>query len=240
MADTPEAKRRSRHAKGDGGTLTHKQAAFLHHFASGMTAKDAAIAAGYSKDRARSHAYDLVRHPQIRAELDKIAEKAREETAYTIAEAFREAGEAIEHAKEKGNPNAHVRAVELRARLHGLLVDKLEVKAEPVDIAGALAAARARVLPPLEIERESSELAEGRARLRLPRDNAEPIEAECTVIPGASAARATDYQSAAPQMGPPILPEGEWRPGVGAGLRRDVPSRSHVEGAGENFFHEAK
>jgi hypothetical protein len=37
---------------------------------------------------------------------------------------MKEAGQAMEFAKETGNANAYVKAVELRAKLNGLLIDK--------------------------------------------------------------------------------------------------------------------
>lgn len=137
---------KSRHAAADGGRLNAKQADFARNVARGMNYTEAAIAAGYSPKSARAHSFDLIRHPLIKAELDRLAAKVTEKTVYDAVAAFNEAGEALEYAKQKGNPNAVVKAVELRARLHGLLIDKAELTLAPApSVVNALAEARARV-----------------------------------------------------------------------------------------------
>lgn len=142
------AEKKPRHAPADGGTLTPKQRAFLTLYASGKfaNATAAAVAAGYSPRSARGSVYDLLRHPRIRNELDAIAERVRERTAYDATACFEEAGAAVAFAKEKGNANAFVKAIELRARIHGLLVDRQQIDVVMPDISAALAEARARLV----------------------------------------------------------------------------------------------
>jgi len=139
-----------RHAKGDGTrNLTPKQFRFVLAYCGGLDQKNATIAAGYSA-KSSAAAYDLMHTPAVRAAIDEMHSKLRAKTTYEAADAFREAGEAIEFAKETKNANALVRALELRARLNGLLTEKVSLEVEhTIDIAGALDAARARVLRPM-------------------------------------------------------------------------------------------
>ena len=53
-------------------------------------------------------------------------ERVQEEIAYTAREAMREALEALEMAKKTQQPGSMVAAVQLRAKLNGLLIDRKE------------------------------------------------------------------------------------------------------------------
>lgn len=170
--------KKSRHAKGDGGTLTQKQQAFVTLYGSGRfaTVTDAAIAAGYSQASARAQSYDLLHHPQIRAELDKIAATVRDKTAYNAVEAFRETVRLRDAAERDEQFSAAAKFNEQCLKLSGLLVDRQQIEVALPSVADALAAARSRVTwtdnrafpsPPLPIGCQ-----------------AEPIDAECTEVSG--------------------------------------------------------
>src|SRR5690348_13808092 len=157
--------------------------------AMGMTQKDAALAAGYSP-RSTAAMYDAMKDPKVRAELQRLNEKLREKTVYDAEAAFREAGDAIEFAKQTNNATALCRAIELRSRLHGLLVDKQKIEFEStVDIAGALRDARARVA------------------LRPMRDPAQITDAEYTTQPSSCADGARDCESVSRLPAPPGPPQ---------------------------------
>lgn len=181
--------KRGRHELADGGTLTPRQAAFVQAYAVGdKTATQAAIDAGYSAKSARAQTYDLLRHPGVKAELDRIRERITEKTVYDAAAAFNEAGEGIELARKSGNAHALVKAVELRARLHGLLTDKLQVESVTVDLIGALRDAKARLHP---------------AFPQVPRPMCDPapaIDAEFAALPKPCDARPIDNQSIGPVL----------------------------------------
>lgn len=51
-----------------------------------------------------------------------------EKSAYNLEAAMREADEAIAFAIKTGNANAYVKAAELKAKLNGLLVDKMQIQ----------------------------------------------------------------------------------------------------------------
>ena len=63
---------------------------------------------------------------------------------FGLVEAMKEADDAAKFSKLHKNPMANVKACELRAKLSGLLIDRIEVV--PVDLRGALEAAESRVI----------------------------------------------------------------------------------------------
>lgn len=185
----PKSRKRGRHEAADGGTLTPRQAAFVQAYAVGdKSATAAAIAAGYSPKSARAQVYDLMRNPGVKAELEGIHERITQRTVYDAAAAFDEAGEGIELARKSGNAHALVKAVELRAKLHGLLTDRLQVDSVSIDLIGALQDAKARLHPRFA------------AALRPTRDPAPAIEGECAALPAPCEPGATDNESGAPRI----------------------------------------
>lgn len=74
--------------------------------------------------------YRFLDRPQVQAEIKKIREKAEQEAAYGANEAMKEAEEAMAFAKETRNANAFVKAVELRSKIKGLLIDKVDLRSQ--------------------------------------------------------------------------------------------------------------
>ena len=180
-------KPKRRHPRSLGRKLTSKQLAFAHAYGGGkLTAKAAAIEAGYSPKSTKSQTFDLLNDPLVMAEVEAIREKLREKSAFDAHAAFEEAGRLMQAAQDAGQFNAAIRATEHRAKLHGLVQNKLEVKIEEqVDLAGALAEARAR------------------ATLRPICDPAQITDAEYTAGTSTCDAGATDCQSVAALPAPP-------------------------------------
>lgn len=144
-----KAKTKRSHREGSGQRLTHRQRAWLDHYLKGATAKDAALAAGYSAGSTKSQTFDLLNHPLIKAELARVEALVRQQTAFDCVAAFNEQGRIMELAIANNHFSAAQKASEMRARLHGLLIDRSQMELEVnnrVDIKGALDAARARVV----------------------------------------------------------------------------------------------
>jgi len=173
-----------------GGTLTPLQQAFVQAYAVGdKNATQAAIAAGYSPRTARVQVYDLLRNPGVKAELDRIRERITKKTVYDATAAFNEAGEALEIARKSNNSHAFTKAVELRAKLHGLLTDKLLVETVSVDLTAALRDAKARASHVLS------------SAMRPTCDPTPAIDAEYRALPSTCNAGPSDNQSDAPALG---------------------------------------
>jgi phage terminase small subunit len=160
--------------------LTTRQSRFIAALQMGIDGTSAAIAAGYSRKSARYTAYDLQNcNAQVMAELARVREEFAEKAAYNAAACMAELDDAIAFAKANKQANALVKAVELRARLAGLLVQKIDLNIENrVNITGALAEAKARTARPMC-------------------DPAPAIEGEFVALPGIEAKGTSDCESRA-------------------------------------------
>jgi hypothetical protein len=129
-------------------TLNDRQRKFVEAIARGESAQDAARSAGYSPGYIRK-ASRLLKQPLIAKEVAEIREQGRTLAAYDLAAAMKEAEAVCAFAKQHKNAMAYCKATELRAKLSGLLIDKVEVVT--VDLKGALLDARTRVFGPFDI-----------------------------------------------------------------------------------------
>lgn len=107
--------------------LTQKQDKFIREYlANGYNATQAAIKAGYSKHAARAIATKLLTNAYIK---DALAEYSKQEQAkfnYTKEEHFKELEELKQEAKRTGALAAAVKAAELKGKLCGLYIEKVE------------------------------------------------------------------------------------------------------------------
>ena len=69
-------------------------------------------------------AYDWKNTPTIAKEIETLRAALREKTGYTMEVAMSECEEAVEFARGTKNANAYVKALELKAKLNGLLIEK--------------------------------------------------------------------------------------------------------------------
>jgi hypothetical protein len=128
--------------------LTRKQQHFLELYAEGKDQREAGQLSGL---KSTGSIYRTLTNPLAQEYLSAIRAESRAIARYDIAVAMQEANEVIEFAKKKGNAMAYCKAVELRAKLSGLLIDRVQV--EKIDITKALSEAQARVVevPRLEL-----------------------------------------------------------------------------------------
>ena len=81
---------------------------------------------------------------------------------YDLEAAVAETDHAIAFAYSKGNPMSVAKLLEHKAKLHGLLVDRLWVREEKIDLRNALDQARVRVInSPLAISQSAPNPFEG-------------------------------------------------------------------------------
>src|SRR5215213_9843649 len=118
--------------------LSPRQRAYVKHRAQGVSPTQAAKAAGFSPSYADKAGSTLETLPPIMAMLSEIREEVKRVAVYDLVAAMQEAKEAAEFARTHRNPMALVKATELRAKLSGLLVEQIHVKAEVIDLRGAL------------------------------------------------------------------------------------------------------
>lgn len=128
--------------------LTPRQAEFVRLYLTGQPATVAARQAGYATHYARRACTHLLDKPHIAAAVAEARQKLTAKTQYDLETAVAEIDANLRHAKELKQMSAVAKLQELKLKAHGLLIDKLHMQAEVVDITSALAEARARVALP--------------------------------------------------------------------------------------------
>jgi hypothetical protein len=98
---------------------------FVGFLLEGLNATDAHEKAGYT--RSRSNACHLQARPKVQARLAELRAEIRKEQKITVGSICAELDEANSVAKQKGQASAMVSASALRAKLAGLLIEKVEV-----------------------------------------------------------------------------------------------------------------
>lgn len=111
--------------------------------ARGLSAQEATRSACYAPGYARK-ASRLLKFPVIAKAVAEIRSDARRETVYTLLEAVHEIDNAVLFAYVQKNAMAIAKLLESKGKLFGLYVDRYQEV--PVDLKGALAEARGRVL----------------------------------------------------------------------------------------------
>jgi hypothetical protein len=117
----------------------------LQRYAAGEDFRAAAKAEGCSHEYSKVLKTRMLKNPEAVKFLESIRSEARTVAVYGVVEAMKEAKDDHDIAVEKGQMVAAVRATELRMRLSGLLIDKVQIEAPP-NLRLALDAAEARVL----------------------------------------------------------------------------------------------
>jgi hypothetical protein len=133
--------------------LTERQAYFVAELAKGVSAPEAARRAGYSTSYAKKASAELLEKPAVKAAVAAIRGRINAEAEIT-AKSMQDAILAdMDWAREKGNPMAVMKGHEMRAKLGGLMSDRLNIDVNNrFDLVGAIDEARARVgRPPLRI-----------------------------------------------------------------------------------------
>ena len=118
--------------------LTSKQQAFAQAIVSGMSQADAyraAFSAGKMKaETIQEEASRLMANPKVSARVVELRAPVIVKMQYGLEQAMLEAADAFRVAKAKENGGAMVAAVQLRAKLNGLLVEKREDVTTPLVI----------------------------------------------------------------------------------------------------------
>lgn len=123
--------------------LSDRQQRFIEAVARGLSAQAAARSVGYAPAYARK-ASRFLKSCVISRAIAEIRGDGRKVAAYDMAKAMQEANEVIAFARQHKNAMAYCKAVELRAKLSGLLVEKIELFT--ADLRGALELARKKVI----------------------------------------------------------------------------------------------
>jgi hypothetical protein len=145
--------------------LKPRQALFVKAYVCGTTGTAAAREAGYpaTSSHTVAHRYLTTCEPVKRA-IAAFREKARLEAEYDVQKAMRELDLGLRLAIENRQGMAYARCIEIRARLFGLLVDKVEATIDAGPNLGAalrLAQERVRRVRPVTVDGDFEELGGG-------------------------------------------------------------------------------
>jgi phage terminase small subunit len=128
----------------NGDHLTDRQREYVQHLARGLDSRVAARSAGYSESFSKVASHRLGKKTAVAQAIESIRAEGMKIAVYDLATAMREAEAVCAFAKLHKNAMAYCKGTELRAKLSGLLIDRVEVV--EVDLRGALARAEARVV----------------------------------------------------------------------------------------------
>lgn len=107
--------------------LKHQHALFVRHYVATGRQADAARKAGYAR-RSRTTAARLLKRPDVQEAIQTLRELATRRSLYDFDKVSDDLTSAIEFAYQQKNPMAVAKAVELKAKLHGMLSDRLDVR----------------------------------------------------------------------------------------------------------------
>ena len=113
--------------------LTPKQRAFIREYIIDRNGTQAAIRAGYSKNGADVAAIRLLGDARIKKILDDAQNVQAARGEISIERLTKELYEDRDLARGNGQPAAAVSALMGIAKLHGLLIDKKEIRSGPLD-----------------------------------------------------------------------------------------------------------
>jgi len=130
-------------------TLTNKQRLYVENISRGLSSREAALAAGYSPSFSCVAAHRLGKKSEVSKAIESIQAEGRKVAVYDLATAMKEAEDVCAFAKLHKNAMAYCKGTELRAKLSGLLIERVEIAT--VDLTAALERAERRVSNPIDI-----------------------------------------------------------------------------------------
>lgn len=119
-------------------SLTEQQEAFTHGLFKGLNQTEAYIeaypkAAKWNRTTVNANASRLAKHSKVVARLDQLRAPVARKLQYGVEEAMEEALQAFTLAASTEQPGAMVAAATLRAKLHGLLIERKEISVTKFD-----------------------------------------------------------------------------------------------------------
>lgn len=112
--------------KGRGSKLSHKMQAFVDHYMVEMRADQAVILAGYKTKNVKEMAAQLLRHPLVKAEIEKRKNERREKNELTVDYVLMKLQSIVEDT-EQDNPQAALRGLELLGKHLAMFKERTEI-----------------------------------------------------------------------------------------------------------------
>ena len=133
--------------------LNERQLKWVERYLSHGDARRAAREAGYSDKNGGKTVSMLKNNPKIKEILAKARDKVVDKLGYTYEVAMEEAKAAADFAMLTKNANAFCKATELRAKLSGLLIERVQVDTVnfKINIAGIGQPAQIEANPAIDV-----------------------------------------------------------------------------------------
>lgn len=109
--------------------LNERQRIFVAEYLKDGNGTRAARVAGYSQKNSQQTACALLKNsPAVKNAIETARQSLTESASYNMEKAMAEAADVMAFAKETKNANALAKAVELRSKLSGLLIERQDVR----------------------------------------------------------------------------------------------------------------
>ncbi len=108
--------------------LNPKHAIFVSEYVKHGNGSAAALAAGYAESNVSTTATLLLKREDVKSAIAVVRKELSVQGVYNLKTAMSEADAAMAFAKETKNANAYVKAVELRSKLSGLMIERHDMK----------------------------------------------------------------------------------------------------------------
>lgn len=112
------------------GGLKPKEAKFAAEYLKDGDAQRAALAVDPTYKDPGTSGSKMLQKPAVREVVKAAHQEIAKKGVHNLEIAMQEAKDAMDFAKETANANAFIKAVEHRAKLNGLLVEKIDVRAQ--------------------------------------------------------------------------------------------------------------
>lgn len=162
VSGTYGGKPKPRGCAGKPRQLSEKQQKFIEAFLRTGSTKQAAIAGGYAGAEGKHGSQignQVKRAKAVRDAIEAAQKRVVAKGVYSLEQAMKEADDAILFSRATENANAYVKAVELKAKLNGLLIEKHEINTTPFQI--MISGINRAALPAPAIPVEVKEITQG-------------------------------------------------------------------------------
>ena len=147
--------------------LTSRQNLYVTNVLAGLSESQAARKAGYGKAYSYKAAQTIGNIPAVKEAIEKGQANLRERAMYDQDEFIKELDKGLQFGYLRNNPMSIAKFLELKAKLYGLLIERVETVS--IDITAALAEAKRRTAITATVEPVSlpSSLDEATASARV-------------------------------------------------------------------------
>ena len=104
--------------------LTERQAEFCRHYIASGVAKEAAVRAGYAPGSAKVTGCRLLQNPKVRDKIEALKGRLDSKRIMTAEQVLENISDIAEDGE---NENTRLRALELMAKHHSLLIERREI-----------------------------------------------------------------------------------------------------------------